>query len=220
MIAWLDEANDTWQNLATTVNGDGSLSADVLHFTKFVVRFNGKVTDDCGFSACGGDVTGTYAVTGVCAEASAPLLEQCPDVMAEIDLNLTGTATFNDDGTTETNFTSQTTISYTLTAACMDTVTSGMPPASCDELSEPADPESDDGPTTCTGDATVSCTCVQENPAETETKTGTYAASGTTLTMTDDSDGSVSTLEYCIDGSEGRFQQTEGLAVLTWIGTK
>jgi hypothetical protein len=220
VIAWLDETNDAWQDLATTVNDDGSLSAEVTHFTRFVVRFNGRVADDCSFSACGGDVTGTWTVSTVCAEAGDALLAECPDAIAEIDLALTGTATFNDDGTRSTDFTTQATITYTLSAECMSTITAGMPPATCDALSKPADPAEEKGPTTCAGDPAVACTCVETNPEKSETKTGTYVVDGTTLTSTDDADGSVSVLEFCVNGSDGRFQQTEGLAVLTWIGTK
>ena len=95
-----------------------------------------------------------------------------------------------------------------------------MPPATCDALSKPADPAEEKGPTTCTGDPSVSCTCVEDNPAKSEVKTGTYVIDGSTMTSTDDADGSTSVLEFCVTGNEGRFQQNEGLAVLTWMGTK
>jgi len=220
VIAWLDEDKGAWQDLATTVNDDGSLTAEITHFTKFVVRFNGVVQSDCGFSACGGDVVGTWTVTGVCAVADALVEQVCPSGTAELDLALTGTATFADDGTSTTDFTSKATITYTLTAECLMNIAGGMLPADCESLSKEADPANDEGPTTCTGDPSVSCTCVEEQPEKTETKTGTYTVDGSTMTTTDDGDSEAKTLEFCVNGKEARFQQTDGLAVLTWIATK
>jgi hypothetical protein len=66
----------------------------------------------------------------------------------------------------------------------------------------------------------VSCTCVEDNPEKSEKKTGTYTADGSTLTMTEDADGSMKTAEFCVKGSEVRVKQPEDLAVLTWIATK
>jgi len=219
VIAWLDESTNTWKNLETTVNADGSLSADIVHFTQFVVRFNGVVTDDCGFEACGGNVVGTWNVTGVCAKGTTELEDICPDAVAEIDLQLSGTATFESDGTRTTNFTSKATITYTLSADCLSEITEGMPPASCDDLSKEADPEEEKGPTTCSGDPEVSCTCVEEGLEKTETKTGGYEIDGKSITMISE-DGDEDVLEFCVDGDEARFQQTDGLAVITWIAER
>jgi len=220
VISWLDTTNDTWQDLTTTVNADGSLSAEVTHFTSFAVRFNGVIASDCAFSACGGDVVGVWTITSVCAEASGPLIDTCPNATATLELTLTGTATFNTDGTRETAFTGKSKITYTLDAACLDTVTMGMPPATCDALDKDADPSMNNGPTTCTGDPAVGCTCVEDNPENTETKTGTYTIEGNTMTSTDDGDGTVTSTDFCISGSDGRFQETEGLAILTYVAKK
>jgi hypothetical protein len=212
VVAWLDETSNTWQNLATTVNADGSLSAEISHFTSFVVRLNGMVSSDCSFTSCGGDVVGTWQVTGLCASAEMALGDACPDAMASLDLTLTGTATFSADGTSASNFTSGGSLSYTLPAACLGGATS------CDALSKPAD--ADTGATVCSGDASVSCTCVETQLDKTEMKTGTWTKSGNTLSTTDDADASMSTIDFCVNGSEGRFSQVEGLATLLWIATK
>src|SRR6185295_17836263 len=100
-------------------NADGSLSAEIMHFSNYAVRFNGVVSTDCGFSACGGNVVGSWKVTSVCAEIAGAVIDVCPTAVAELDLTLTGTATFNDDGTTSNDFTSKATITYTLDAACL-----------------------------------------------------------------------------------------------------
>jgi hypothetical protein len=220
VIAWLDVKANAWQDLATTVNADGSLSANVMHFTNFAVRFNGVVSSDCGFTACGGDVVGTWKVTNVCAEIAGSVIDLCPTAVAMLDLTLTGTATFKSDGTRSTDFSNKSTITYTLDAKCLDTITKGMPPKACDVLSKPADPTMDQGPTTCTGDPTVGCTCVEDDPQKTEMKTGTYVIDGNMMTSTDDADGKTTTAEFCVKGTGARFKQAEGLAVLTWIATK
>lgn len=220
VIAWLDEKNNAWQNLTTTTNDDGSLSAEVTHFTNFAVIFNGVESSDCGFKACGGDVVGTWKVTSVCAEIDKPVIDMCPTAVATLELNLDGTATFNKDGTSSTDFTSSSKITYTLDAACLNAITMSHPPASCDALSKDADPSMGDGPTTCSGDPKTACTCVQDNPESSEKKTAKYTIEGNTMTSTDDGDGTKSTSDFCVNGSEVRFKGTEGLAVLTWIAQK
>lgn len=220
VIAWLDTDKMAWQDLATTVNADGSLTAEVTHFTNFAVIFNGLASSDCDFSACGGDIVGTWAVTGVCAEIAEAVIDVCPNAVATLDITLTGTATFNADGTRSTDFTSENTITYTLDAQCLNTITMNMPPATCDALSKEADPASGDGPTTCTGDPTVACTCVATNPETTEMKTGTYSIDGSTLVSKDDTDNSMTVAQFCVKGTELRVQQPEDKAVLTWIAKK
>jgi hypothetical protein len=220
VISWLDESKAAWQDLATTANKDGSLSAEITHFSNYAVRFNGVVSTDCGFSACGGSVVGTWKVTSVCAEIAGQLIDVCPGVTAQLDLTLTGTTTFTADGTSSNDLTSKATITYTLDAPCLNAITSGKPPATCDALSKPADATKGEGPTTCTGDPKVSCTCVEDDPESSDTSTGTYTVDGNNITMTDDADGTTKTAEFCVKGGEIRVKQPEDLAVLTWIATK
>lgn len=220
VISWLDEDKNAWQDLETTTNADGTLTAEVSHFTNFAVRFNGVVSSDCDFSACGGDVVGTWKVTSVCAEIAGPVIDVCPDALATLDLTLDGTATFNADGTRSTDFTGKSTITYKLSAECLGTITMGHPPASCDVLNKDADATSGDGPTTCTGDPADACSCTQENPESHDVKTGTYTIDGNTMTSMDDGDDMPTTAEFCIKGTQARFKQPEDLAVLTWIATK
>jgi hypothetical protein len=165
-------------------------------------------------------VVGTWKVTSVCAEIAGPVIDVCPTAVAMLDLTLTGTATFNADGTQSSDFTSKASITYTLDASCLNTITMGHPPASCDVLNKEADPAMGDGATTCTGDPADACTCVEDNPEKTEMKTGTYTIDGNTMTSMDDGDDMPKTSEFCIKGNEGRFKQPEDLANLTWIATK
>jgi hypothetical protein len=219
VIAWLDTSTNTWQDLATTVNDDGSVTAEIAHFTTFVVRFNGVVQSDCAFAACGGDVVGTWTVTGACASATTALSDMCPTALISLDITLSGSATFKADGTSTSDFTSKADISYTLDADCLSNITGGHPPSTCDDLSQPAD---DSGKATvCTGDPAVGCDCVQNGVEKTEAKTGTYVVDGSTMTTTDDADGSTGSLTFCVKGNDGRFQETsDDLAVFTWMATK
>jgi hypothetical protein len=221
VVAWLDESSGTWQNLPSTVNADGSVSADIEHFTLFVIRLNGAVTSDCSFGACGGDLTGTWEVTGICAQAENAFEEVCASATIDADLNLTGSITFNDDGTYESNFTSSATLSYTLPPDCLSMITGGQLPADCTALEEEPDPQdpSDMG-TTCTGDpATDGCTCTNQEAPETSTETGTWATDGTTVTMTEEG-GDADSTEFCVDGDEARFQTVEEHATLTWVASR
>jgi hypothetical protein len=163
---------------------------------------------------------GTWQVTGVCAKADALLEDVCPTAVAELDLSLSGTAEFKADGTRSTDFTSKATITYTLDAECLMNIAGGTLPASCTDLDSEADPEDDKGPTTCSGDPGVSCTCVEEGIEKSETKSGSYTVDGSQITMINSDDDSMDVLDFCVDGNEVRFQQVDGLAVLTWIAQK
>ncbi len=223
VVAWLDESTNTWQDLATTKNADGSYSAEISHFTIFVIKINGVAVSDCTFGACGGDLTGTWSITGACADipdAANPFAAQCAEATFDVNLELTGSITFNADKTYDQNFTSAGHFSYTLPASCL---AAAGAPASCDEMSDPGDPANGDAPTVCTGDpATTGCTCSQDGTPETSVKTGTWSSSGTTLTMTDSDSTEPSSVEYCANGSDGRFQtvESDGGITVTWMATK
>lgn len=143
------------------------------------------------------------------------------------DLELQGTVTFNADGSYTKNLTSKAKRTYTFDAACLQTYfkkgSPPAPPASCEELSMPANPSFGRGPATCSGDTATACTCLEQDPEASDTSSGTYVVTGNTLTMTNAADATMSTLEFCVDGNQGRFKNTEApteLASVTWIGTK
>ena len=52
------------------------------------------------------------------------------------------------------------------------------------------------------------CTCTVTNGPQTTSETGTYTTSGTTLTITD-SDGSISSNGYCVQGNELHIVQLD-----------
>jgi len=208
VIAWLDVATNTWQDLTTTVNADGSLTADIMHFTTFAVRFNGVVQNDCGFSACGGDVVGTWTVTGGVRFCRRALNDVCPTAMAHAGSDADRHGDFQGRRHQRDRLQrARSSISYTLSSECLLNIAGGTLPDSCDGLSSEADASSGDGPTVCSGDPQVSATCVQTTPEKTDVEDRhLHDRRGSTMTTTDDADGSTDTLEFCVTGKDGRFQ--------------
>jgi hypothetical protein len=221
VISWLDEAAGEWVDLATTTASDGSLVAEITHFTKFVVRLNGVVTDDCSFSACGGDIVGTWSVSGVCASVpddADPFMGMCPDAEVDVSVMLAGSITFADDGTFQKNFRSSGTVTFIVPGSCIPTL-HGSAVASCSEL----DKDDGDKTTACSGDPNDTCTCVQTDNAEkVDTEGGTYSTAGDSLTMTGEVDGVPESMSYCINGDEARVQQVsaDSGVTITWIANR
>ncbi len=221
VISWLDEAAGEWVDLETSTASDGSLVAEITHFTRFVVRLNGVITDDCSFSACGGDIAGTWSVMGVCASVpddADPWMGMCPDGEVDVSLTLNGSITFADDGTFQKNFTSRGTVTFIVPSSCIPAL-HGEAVADCSEL-DSADGEKT---TVCSGDASATCTCVQTDDADKiDTEGGTYTTAGNTLTMTGEVDGTPESMSYCINGDEARVQQVieDNGVTVTWIATR
>jgi hypothetical protein len=223
VISWLDEAAGAWVDLATTTASDGSLVAEIAHFTKFVVRLNGAVTDDCSFAACGGNIEGTWGISGVCASVpddADPFMGMCPDAEVDVSLTLTGSITFGSDGSYEKNFTSRGTVTFVIPSSCIETL-HGSAVASCSEL------DSDDGDktTVCSGSASTTCTCVQtDNADKVDSNSGTYTTDGSTLSMMDTGETTADTMSYCVNAgeTETRVQQVieDNGVTVTWIATK
>jgi hypothetical protein len=220
VIAWLDEESGVWQDLPTTTAGDGSLQADITHFTKFVVRLRGVVTGDCSFNKCGGDIEGTWSLTGLCADVPGgldPFDGKCPEAVADVNVDASGTITFNGDGTLTKNFTTQVIATLTVPSSCLETL-HGTLPASCDELNE----EDEDSSTVCTGDPTESCTCVETGSPETDTDPGDYSTTPSgDLTIGDVDSTEPDDQAFCVKGDELRVQGTSDDGVtITYIATR
>src|SRR5258708_34221298 len=72
------------------------------------------------FSACGGDVTGTWTLTKACTSgAPNPLATQCPSSTFQIVETVGGTINFKSDGTYSANTTSSSAGDFTLPASCL-----------------------------------------------------------------------------------------------------
>jgi hypothetical protein len=192
VVSWLD--GDTWVDVNSTVSG-GTVSADIEHFTTFIVRFRDAGPVSCDFSACGGDITGTWNINGLCANQLGDGFEEfCPTAVVDIVIDGSGTVTFNQDNTFEVNLDITGDIDINFPADC----TTGAP--SCDGLlgSDPGDP-------VCTGTPSSGCDCSAVID-DTNADSGTYTTSGNDITFDDDTEPG----QYCVDGDVLTVQTIEG----------
>jgi hypothetical protein len=143
------------------------------------------------FSACGGDVVGTWKFTDACVSGPEdPLAKQCATSAFHISETVTGTVTFDSNGTyTSTNATS-TTEDTTIPASCTGGETCAQLQTSISQLRI-------GGTTTmatCT-DASGGCSCHAITAAPSTTASATYSVSGTIITI-----GGIPT-PYCVQGN-------------------
>ncbi len=225
-IAWLDEAKNEWVDLPGSKLADGKVSANTMHFTKFVVRFvvneDGDITQDAGqcdtsgFTACGGDLEGTWDFSVGCVTLPDSLgssdnpSAKCFSVDAEVDFS--GEITFAKGtytGTTTNTFA----VTQKIDKVCLADSFSSSPDAmgmtisasqiKCDDLVGEPDPGETPPVVKETAD---SCEIQPPEKTEMDTIDGTYTVEGSTLTTTDNdvSDGETAEAkpqEYCIKGN-------------------
>jgi len=206
VIAWLDPESGEWQDLETSAGSGGTLSAEISHFTLFVVRFvdaegNGSEVS-CDFTACGGDPVGTWTVAGACFDTGTtnPFEETCADSTFGVDLEATGTLKLTDN-----EFTWDLAIAghsvINLPASCLSQLTNGQP-IECEEF---GGDESE-----CTGSYTTGCSCRSPIEPNENHKTGTYEVQGNTLVATaDDEDEPSTPSEFCVRGDQLKMQTVE-----------
>jgi hypothetical protein len=150
------------------------------------------------FQPCGGDVVGTWKLLGACsspallADLNTSLQAACPGASASaFDVDISGTVTFNADLTYST--------SVTETFSAQE-----MVPLPCTGFSTCAAVQSTSATSTLTCTGTTTCACrVTGSPAGSET--GTYAVSGTNLTIVTPDD--TTTDGYCVEN--GRLHLME-----------
>lgn len=207
VISWLDESTETWVDVPTTVQ-DGTVSAEVEHFTLFVVRLRdyADVPVDCSFSACGGDLVGDWTITSACLHSNPtdnPFQDVCPAATFDTSLDAMGTATFGADGSYSSSVGGSTAVAVDFPGSCLaDAMLS-----SCADLAMQLD---DMGGVTCTGDASTSCTCdgTLSNPVD-DVHSGTFTADGNQFT-TMEAGKMPESSDYCVTGDILKVQTTEG----------
>jgi hypothetical protein len=140
--------------------------------------------------ACGGDIVGTWKVTQTCLSASKDLTSVCAGASATFDYTFNGTVTYNADKTYSSSITGSAVVHEHYPAGCMPF---GY---TCTQLDQTA---MDAGTGSCSTDATGTCNCDGVATATPSTVTGTYTASGGTLTTMHD--GTTSLASYCVQGA-------------------
>ncbi len=142
----------------------------------------------CSDASCGGDPTGTWAYTVSCGgPAGNPLGSSCPDGTTDDTWTSDGTLSLLPDGTFEQALTSQRLVH---TLSLPDSCTTGVD--SCSEL---------EFGVSCSGSpADGGCVCVDVVELGDGTLTGSWEASGSTLTF-HPSAGREWSAEYCVDST-------------------
>jgi hypothetical protein len=143
--------------------------------------------------ACGGDLVGTWRVTGSCLTATKDLSSVCAGASATIAYMISGTLTYNADQT----------YSQALAATAMvhEHYPSGCMPfgLTCAQLGQAvADAAAPVSAAACSTDASGACNCDSLTTATVNNMPGTYSTSGDTLTTVQGS--TTSTTAYCVMG--------------------
>ena len=148
----------------------------------------------CGnVQPCGGDLVGTWAITQICL---GPIMgdPSCPgDTVSNASATENGTLAFASGGTYTANV--SITLMYTemTPVACID-------PSTCADL--PAIYAASGAAASCTGTSTCTCSIAAAAPSSAEA--GTYAASGTSVTVTP-AGGTARSMGYCVQGNSVHF---------------
>jgi len=155
----------------------------------------------CPFTACGGDLVGTWTVDSAC-HAPGGLEEVallgCDDArISRSTIVASGTWTFGADMTYTRSVSQQETLEFTEPLSCDSSATA------CSNVSVR------DYAATCTG--TGCCSCTQVRPNRTSTDSGTYAVSGSTVTLT--IGGTRLPYQYCVGGNTVTFSVQAGSSV-------
>ena len=149
--------------------------------------------DHCGaFSACGGNIVGTWELSSYCAGAFAT--STCEVGVGSVSFEGSVTTTFKTDGTYATTPPTSLAMSLTYSAGCFGDAGASL---SCADIKENSATSS----VTCTGDIASSCTCniATTSPSD-SAPTGTYSVSGTQVISKGDNQSNSSTMDYCVQG--------------------
>jgi hypothetical protein len=153
-------------------------------------------------AACGGDITGDWKITQVCPDKPAvpdAIKQLCAEAtFAYGDVNVTGTVSYKTDKSFMQTSTATGTGIVTLGKSCLS---SGGQSLTCAQL-EPA--FSSVSPTKCASTSDGGCACTSTLSA-TQSDTGTFTTSGTSLTVTS-SKGGTRTTPYCVNGGALHLQ--------------
>jgi hypothetical protein len=155
-------------------------------------------TCSASFSPCGGDIEGTWTIDTACNPSSA-LPSACAGVANTFTPNYSGSFAFNADKTYSQNMMFNESGTVTYPAACL----ASLSVTSCAQLDANTTSNGLTLKSSCTGDASKSCTCTVSETGDLML-TGTYATAGNDVTLTQS--GNAGTPQgYCVNGSQLRL---------------
>lgn len=164
------------------------------------------------FTPCGGDVKGTWKVTGGCLsdDTFAAAKEKCPGLQeSDVDIKAGGEVVV-----TDTNVKRTTIVTITAKIAIPE-VCAAQAGGNCAfvgvGLTTEVIPGAKFDKASCKANASKGCDCDVERTIEEETDDA-YTVAGNTLTTTDPT----RTFDYCVDGNKNTYQETtaESLPVI------
>jgi len=218
VVSWLNTSTNAWEDLPTT-SAAGMVTAQVPHFTSFVVRFTGVATLDCAFSECGGDIAGDWTIQGACIDkknSDNPFGQSCPEATFDLQVDATGSVTFGADKTYSSSINLGGKVHVVFPAKCASAFPGGL--MTCAQLAMTL---SKDGTVTCTGTPATNCDCTGPIESKVDNNSGTYEVSGSTLTMIDSVDLKPDVQQFCVKGTELKVHNVEDDgSTATWIGKR
>jgi len=204
-----DSDDDPATGGSTGVGGGTGVGGDVTGAGGTDTGTGGGAGPDlcANVTACGGDVVGTWNVTGSCLTVSGDMDVSsfglgCPTVTATGTLTVTGTWTANGDGTYTDNTTTSGTETLELPTTCLDV--SGTH-TTCSRISAPLSSVGFASVDCVDNAATAGCTCaatidqaggIGAAPMY-PSASGIYTTAGSTLTIT----AGEQEYSYCVSGT-------------------
>lgn len=167
---------------------------------------------DCSsFTACGGDVTGTWKLTDYCQNASQKAasgsgFDDCPTAtFSATPVSESGTVTYG-AGIGQANAQVSFTATATIPSACLNGKT-------CADLQAAYMATPGETSAACST-VTAGCTCTLAFTTSSMQRE-TYTVSGSNITETDSDDGTPDTSQFCVSGNELKIYSDDGTIVLT-----
>ena len=166
------------------------------------------------FTACGGDVTGTWDVTNVCVDTVPPdvgsLPPECAHLINSLSIQMDGTYVFDADGTA--TFSGQVTSvsSVRYTDACLHALKlpAGQEAAGCTSIEAGLQKN---GTATC-GYGSGACSCTLQETQSID-KSGTWAKLDSDTLVDEKGDPA----DYCVEGATLRIESTSSSGTTTAI---
>ena len=174
----------------------------------------------CGVTPCGGDVVGTWQASSSCVDQATLNMEflegimgSCPSAsLGNVGLTPSGSVAFTADMMFTGTLSVSSTIPINFPAAC----TSG---ASCAHLTTVLQTAlvGSNGVTSVACVGSSGCTCTMAQTFDSINDTGTWATSGTTLTITGAASGAQAS-PYCVQGSSLHLLEFDSGGMMKVVG--
>jgi len=174
----------------------------------------------CGTAPCGGDVVGNWQASSACIDEAALSMDflagvavSCPDAsLGNVSMTPRGTIALTADMMFTTTLAGDSTLDVIFPAACINN-------ASCAQLTTVLQQTivGTNGITSATCAGSGACTCTFAYTIDTINDFGTWAASGTTLTLTGAS-GAPEDSPYCVQGSSLHLLEFDSGTMMKVVG--